>query len=129
MKGRDDIIESQNVQSVTRDDLVIIIDSDKCGNGDSRWSTMLMESYLYALSESSKLPEKLIFYNSGVKLASEGSNVIESLEVLKSRGVKILICSACLDFYELKDKLILGEITNMYEIVDIMNSASNTIKV
>lgn len=124
-----DTISSECEQLPRKDDLVIIIGSDKYGSGDNEWSSILMESYLYALSESSALPDKLIFYNSGVKLTAEGSNVIESLEALKSRGVKILSCGACLDFYEVKDKLIIGEVTNMYEIVDIMNKASNTINI
>ena len=124
-----DIGEFQGVKPVKENNLVIIIGSDKYGNGDGRWSEMLMESYLYALSESSTLPKELIFYNSGVKLTAEGSNVIESLEILKSKGVRILICGACLDFYKLEDMLIIGEVTNMYEIVEIMNKASNTINI
>lgn len=116
-------------QSFDKNELVIIIGSDKFGDGENKWSQILMESYLYALSESSTIPNKMIFSNSGVKLTAEGSVVLESLEILQSKGVKILICGACLDFYGLENKLKIGEITNMYEIVDIMNKASNTIKI
>ncbi|MDP4177939.1 MAG: sulfurtransferase-like selenium metabolism protein YedF [Bacillota bacterium] len=116
-------------QSFEKNELVIIIGSDKFGDGENKWSEILMESYLYALSESSTIPNKIIFSNSGVKLTAEGSVVLESLKILESKGVKILICGACLDFYGLENKLKIGEVTNMYEIADIMNKASNTIKI
>lgn len=116
-------------QSFEKNELVIMIDSDKFGSGENKWSEILMESYLYALSESSTIPNIMIFSNSGVKLTAEGSVVLESLKILQSKGVKILICGACLDFYGLENKLKIGEVTNMYEIADIMNKASNTIKI
>ncbi|WP_123053800.1 sulfurtransferase-like selenium metabolism protein YedF [Clostridium sp. JN-1] len=108
--------------------LVIIISSNKLGTGDDKLGVTLMKSYLYALSESDELPTNLIFLNSGVKLTSQGSECLESLSALKDKGVKISSCGTCLDFYNLKEKLVIGEITNMYTIVEKMNSASNTIK-
>ena len=86
-----------------------------------------MKSYLYALSESDKLPSHLLFLNGGVKLTIEGSECLESIQSLKDEGVTILSCGTCLDFYNIKDKLKVGEITNMYTIVEEMTSADNTI--
>jgi len=111
-----------------KDVLAILISGDKLGTGDDTLGTTLMKSYLYALSESDKLPADLLFLNSGVKLVSEGSEVLDSLKKLKERGVNISSCGICLDFYGLKDKLVVGEITNMYTIIEKMNTASNTIK-
>jgi selenium metabolism protein YedF len=108
--------------------LVILITSDKLGTGDETLGATLMKSYLYALSESDKIPKDLLFLNSGVKLVAEGSEVLDSLNKLKDRGVNIASCGVCLDFYELKEKLAVGEITNMYTIIEKMNSANNTIK-
>lgn len=108
--------------------LVILISTNKLGLGNDILGATLMKSYLYALSESNNLPSDLIFLNSGVKLATEGSDCLESINKLKERGVNILSCGTCLDFYELKDKLAVGEITNMYAIVEKLNSADNTIK-
>lgn len=108
--------------------LVIVISNDKLGLGDDKLGTTLMKSYLYALSESDQLPECLIFLNSGVKLTTENSECLESLSAIKNKGVNILSCGTCLDFYNLKEKLAIGEITNMYTIVEKMNTASNTIK-
>lgn len=108
--------------------LTIVITSDKLGEGDDKLGATLMKSYLYALSESDKIPNDLLFLNSGVKLAAEGSEVLESLSKLKERGVYIASCGVCLDFYNLKEKLVVGEITNMYTIVEKMNNAENTIR-
>lgn len=108
--------------------LVILIGSNAFGSGDDKLGTSLMKSYIYALSENNRKPEVLIFVNSGVKLTTEGSEVIESLKTLEGNGVEILSCGTCLDFYELKEKLVVGSITNMYTIVDKLNNAANTIK-
>lgn len=106
----------------------IIISSDKLGGGDDKLGETLMKSYLFALSESSELPTNLVFLNGGVKLVIEGSPCLESIEKISKEGVNILSCGTCLDFYGLKEKLAIGEITNMYTIVEIMNKAQNTIK-
>lgn len=107
--------------------LTIVIGSDKLGNGDDELGLALMKSYLFALSEADIIPKHLIFLNSGVKLVVEDSLVLDSLEKLKDRGVNLQSCGLCLDFYKIKDNLRIGEITNMYAIIEIMNS-SRTIK-
>ena len=109
--------------------LVIIISNDKLGLGNDELGATLMKSYLYALAESDNLPADLLFINGGVKLVVEGSDSLINIKTLQNKGVNILSCGACLDFYSLKDKLAIGEITNMYTIVEKMNSSSNTIKI
>lgn len=108
--------------------LVIMIGNDKLGLGDDDLGTLLMKSYLYALSESDRLPSDMIFVNGGVKLAVEGSDCLSSIKDISEKGVNVLCCGTCLDFYGLKEKLAVGEISNMYTIVEKMNTASNTIK-
>lgn len=108
--------------------LTVVISSDMLGNGDSKLGIILMKSYLYALSENDVLPTDLIFLNSGVKLITEGSDCMESLNKMKDCGVNILICGTCLDFYNLKEKILIGEISNMYAIVEKMNNSQMTIK-
>ncbi len=87
-----------------------------------------MKGYLYTLSESDIIPKELIFLNGGVKLTVKGSEVLESLQNLEKRGVKILSCGTCLDFYGIKDNLAIGEISNMYTIVESMNTSNKVIK-
>lgn len=107
---------------------VIVISSNEFGNGDPVLGKTLMKSYIYALTEAEEKPKNLIFLNSGVNLTVTESNVLESLEALKNSGTNIYSCGACLDFYGLTDKVAIGEITNMYAIVDMMNKADKVIK-
>ena len=65
--------------------------------------------------------------NSGVKLAIEGSPVLESLDKLEREGVSLLVCGTCLNYFEVKDKLRQGKISNMYEIAEKMLSAEKVI--
>lgn len=123
LKEKDNLLKEKNEET-----LVILITTDKLGVGDDTLGATLMKSYIYALSEADKLPKDLLFLNSGVKLVAEGSEVLESLKKLRDRGVNIASCGICLDFYNLKEKVSVGEITNMYTIVEKMNGAANTIK-
>ena len=106
----------------------LLVSTDKLGMGDDKLGDMLMKSYIFALSEADTVPTDLLFINGGVNLTIDTSPVLESLKKLIERGANILVCGACLDFYNVKDKLSLGEITNMYTIVELMNSADKTIK-
>ncbi|MDF2880896.1 MAG: SirA family protein [Clostridiaceae bacterium] len=114
--------------SFKENSLCIVISSSFLGNGDDKLGAILMKSYLYALSESDNLPKDLIFINGGVKLTIEDSDCLDSIKKIHEKGVNILSCGTCLDFYNLKEKLAVGEITNMYSIVEKMDKASNTIK-
>ena len=106
----------------------LLVSTNILGGGDDRLGTTLMKSYFYALSESDNIPNTILFLNGGVKLTSQGTDILDSLNTLKSKGAEILSCGTCLDFYDLKDKLLIGEITNMFTIVEKMNNADLTIK-
>jgi selenium metabolism protein YedF len=108
--------------------LTLLLSSDKLGVGDDKLGDILMKSYIFALSEADTIPDDLIFINGGVKLTSKSSPVLGSLKKLIERGTNILVCGVCLDFYNLQDELSVGEISNMYTIVQLMNNADKTIK-
>ena len=107
----------------------LLISTEKLGVGDDKLGEMLMKSYIFALSEAYTIPNDILFLNGGVNLTIETSSVLDSLKKLVERGASILVCGACLDFYNVKDKLSIGEITNMYTIVELMNTAEKTIKI
>ncbi len=127
----DDVDESQfeacDVRSGKKN-TVVVISSDVMGQGDDELGASLMKSFIYALSEQDDLPSTLLFYNGGVKVTTEGSVSIEDLQSLEAQGVKIMSCGACLNFYGLTDKLKIGEITNMYSIVETMMNADHIVK-
>lgn len=124
------LIEKRGCLAIEEDkkNIVILITSDEFGNGDEKLGKTLMKSYFYALSENEELPSKIFFINSGVKLATKTSEVIDSIQSLIEMGVSIYSCGTCLDFYNLKEELAVGEITNMYTIVEAMNKCDNLIK-
>ncbi|MBM7614684.1 sulfurtransferase-like selenium metabolism protein YedF [Alkaliphilus hydrothermalis] len=111
-----------------KQDLVIVITSDVFGEGERELGKVLMKGYIYALTEVQPYPKALIFINSGVNLPVDGSDVIDHLRTLEANGVEVLSCGACLDYYKLKEKLVVGGVSNMYTIVEKMNNAQNTIK-
>lgn len=124
-------IKKSNIgnKKIESEEFVVVIGSDKLGAGDDSLGGALMKTYIYAISQSKIPPTHLIFLNSGVKIVSEGSPCIEILKTLKDKNVQILISGTCLQFYGLKEKLEVGDITNMYTIVELMNKAAKTIKV
>lgn len=107
---------------------VIVIDSDEMGKGDPKLGKALMKAFIYTLTELETLPETIILYNKGVFLAAEGSDSIEDLEKLSSLGVNIFSCGACVNFYELVEKVKIGSVTNMYNILNLQTKARRIIK-
>lgn len=112
-----------------KDNTVIVIDSNKLGSGNDELGEVLMKSYTYALTEISPLPKTMIFLNSGVKLTTEGSDVLDNIMKLQQAGVEIISCGTCLDFYGLKEKVKVGIVSNMYSIIENMNSATKVITI
>jgi selenium metabolism protein YedF len=107
---------------------VYLIASETLGKGEEELGKILIKGFLSTLLDIKPLPEKVIFLNSGVKLAVLEKDVTAALSDLEAAGVKILLCGTCLDYYELSDQVEVGEVSNMYEIVDSLNS-SNTVRV
>ena len=109
--------------------VVVAVGSAEMGNGDPKLGRILMKSFLYSLTQLEELPQTVLFFNGGVRMTTEGSESIEDLKALESQGVEILSCGTCLDFYGLKDQLLVGGITNMYVIAQTMADAGNVVKI
>jgi selenium metabolism protein YedF len=107
---------------------VFLIGSDAVGRGSEELGQLLMRSFLHTLGEISPLPEKIIFLNTGVKLVVESSPVLEDLRVLGEKGIDILACGTCLGYFEIKDKLAIGQISNMYDIASALLRAGKVIE-
>jgi selenium metabolism protein YedF len=88
-----------------------------------------MRSFLQTLEQSEVHPQRIILINSGVKLACEGSEVLEDLQEFAARGVEILSCGTCLDYFGIKKKLMVGKVSNMYEIINSLTGAGKLIKI
>jgi selenium metabolism protein YedF len=108
--------------------LLIYVDGETVGRGSEELGTILMRSFVLTLKELNPLPWRIIFINSGVKLAINGSPLIAALSDLNELGVEILSCGTCLDYYHVKEKLMVGRVSNMYEIESSFLEATNVIK-
>lgn len=106
-----------------RKNMVVAIASNAMGTGDDKLGTALMKGFIYALGQQETLPTTILFYNGGASLSCEGSPALEDLKEMAAQGVEIFTCGTCLDFYGIKDKLAVGEVTNMYSIVEKMTGA------
>lgn len=110
-------------------DLTIAFSSNTMGKGSEELGKILMKSFIYTLTEATPFPSTLVFYNGGVHLTCEGSEVLEDLKKLEAEGVEIISCGTCLDYFEIKDKLKVGEISNMYTIYEKLKNPMNTITI
>ena len=108
--------------------IVVAIGSEKMGFGDEKLGKNLMKSIIFSLSQAEVHPKTILFYNGGAHITCEGSLSLEDLSNLQELGTKIYTCGTCLDFYGLKEKLKVGEVTNMYDIVSTMENASLVIR-
>ena len=108
--------------------LVAVFGSNAMGNGDDALGTALMKGCIFAISQLETLPKTMLFYNGGAKLTAEGSDSLEDLKGMAEKGVEILTCGTCLNFYGLQDKLAVGSVTNMYTIMEKMAGADKIIK-
>ena len=111
-----------------RGNTVYAFASNCMGVGNDELGATLMKGFIYAVSQLDELPKTMLFYNGGAKLTVEGSASLEDLKSLQAQGVEILSCGTCLNFYGLSEKLAVGEVTNMYSIVEKMNGASHIVK-
>ena len=98
------------------------------GTGEAKLGTSLMKAFVFALTKQDQLPDTILCYNTGAYLTCEGADTLEDMKLLAAEGVSIFTCGTCLDFYGLKEKLAVGSVTNMYDIVERMESAAQIIK-
>jgi selenium metabolism protein YedF len=109
-------------------DTVMLIASDRLGDGPEDLGRLLMKNFINTLIEVSETPDLMLFVNTGVLLTTEGSDVLEALEKLGNKGVEIASCGVCLDFFHRREMLRAGSITNMFTIVESLLKAGSVIR-
>ena len=108
--------------------MLVVLSGCTMGSGDEKLGKALMKAFVFALTKQDVLPETILCYNTGAYLTTDGADTLEDLKLLESEGVTILTCGTCLDFYGLKEKLAVGGVTNMYDIVERMEAASSIVR-
>jgi len=109
--------------------IVVMAATDRIGHGDDELGRKLMNSFIKTLKEMGPSLWRLVFVNSGVKLAITGSEALPDLQALAASGIKILVCGTCLTHFDLLDKKEVGETTNMLDIVTALQLADKVINI
>jgi selenium metabolism protein YedF len=107
--------------------LVIVIGENRMGRGNDELGYILIRSFIHTLLSLDPLPESIIFFNTGVKLAVRDSDVLDDLQELEAKGVRLIVCGTCTNFFEISKDLGVGTISNMYDILETMKKAGKII--
>ncbi|HUV95638.1 MAG TPA: sulfurtransferase-like selenium metabolism protein YedF [Anaerolineae bacterium] len=106
---------------------VLAVSSDRMGRGEEELGTILMRSFFYTLTEIEPLPKTIIFFNAGVKLTAEDSPILEDLRAVEAKGVELLVCGTCVEYFGLKERIAAGAISNMYTIAETLLNAGRVV--
>ena len=107
--------------------LVLVVSSDTMGRGDAQLGNILVRGFFHTLGEIHPLPQTIVFLNSGVKLACQGSPVLDDLCTLEAEGIEMLVCGTCLGYFELTQRRAAGQVSNMYDIAETMLGAGKVV--
>ena len=129
LTGEGKVVENPVIAcSTTGNGYAVFIGKDTVGAGDPALGYNLMKMALYTLAQGDSAPAHILFMNEGVKLpAGEEQQVIDSLMTLSEKGTIVLVCGTCLNFYGIADRLKVGIVSNMYDILGAMQRADKVI--
>ena len=120
-------IPEKKIKNNIREGYVVAIKSEYMGEGDVELGELLLRAYINTLSENDFLPQTIILYNNGVKIALSDRDTSRSLEEMEKKGVELILCGTCIDFYKLKPEIKIGKISNMFVIADKLSKAINIV--
>ena len=108
-------------------DTVILITNYGMGKADESLQLKLVTKYLELIQFNENLPGVICFYADGVRLAVSDSPVLEQLQALDGKGVRLILCSTCLEHYGLSNKVQVGIVGGMTDIIEAQVKASKVI--
>lgn len=108
-------------------DAVVMITREGMGSADTALQIKLLDTYLNLLLENGSLPAAICFYTEGVKLVVEGSPLVARLSQIEKSGVRLIICSTCLNYFGLMDKVRVGIAGSMADILEAQTKADKVI--
>ena len=117
------------LQSPAPSSTVILITNEGMGKADAVLQKKLIGTYLHLLNEHNLLPAAICLYTDGVKLAVAGSQVIEELRALEAKGVRLILCSTCLNYFGLADQVQVGIVGGMADIIEAQWKAEKVISI
>jgi len=115
--------------SVSPSDTVILVTRNGMGDADPELQKKLITTYFKLLDEHQILPAAICFYTEGVHLVVEGSPVLDSLKSLEDKGVRLILCSTCLNFFNMADRVKVGIVGGMTDIIEAQMRADKVISI
>ncbi|NIM94612.1 MAG: hypothetical protein GTO18_13005 [Anaerolineales bacterium] len=115
--------------STIKEAITVLVTNDGMGTAEQELRHMLVKTYLQLLGEHDMLPSVICFYTEGVKLVVEGSHVLKELKVLEEKGVRLVICNTCLNYYDIVDKVLVGIVGGMADIIEAQWRADKVITI
>jgi sulfur relay (sulfurtransferase) complex TusBCD TusD component (DsrE family) len=109
------------------DTTILTFTRNGLGEAPAELQQKLAAKFLQLNLDAGTLPAKILLYTDGVKLACDGSPVIDQLRAMKDRGVELILCSTCLDFYGLREKVAVGIVGGMPDIIEALSNAGKVI--
>lgn len=106
---------------------MIVVNNNGMGQAEPALSHKLIQTFLNMLDLDDRLPRTICFYAEGVKMAVEGSPVLEELQSLADKGVELIVCTTCLNHYGVMQQLRVGAAGSMKEIVAAQWNAQKVI--
>ncbi len=106
---------------------VYVITSDKIGSQDQELGGRLMNNFFLKLVQARFLPTHILLMERGVQLLLPECAALDPIKILVGRGVEVLACQTCLDYYEIRDRIAAGRVSNMPDIIEIMHMAAKVI--
>ena len=102
---------------------IILVGTSGLGSGSQELGGLILANFLRILGERGDLPNYIVLWNDGVKIALEGAPWLPHLKKLEERGVKIISCRTCVEYFGLEGKTAVGEIWPMQRIQEILLSS------
>ena len=115
--------------SVPDSDTVLLVTRNGMGDAEPALQQKLITTYFKLLDENNILPAAICFYANGVQLVVRGSPVLDSLKSLETKGVRLILCSTCLNYLELNEKVQVGIIGGMTDIIEAQFRAGKIISI
>lgn len=117
--------------AATRHDpsLLIMCTADGMGQAEAPLRHQLIRTYLKLLVEGDTLPGAICFITDGVKLVVEGSPVLAELRAIEAAGVHLVVCKTCLDYFGLTDRIAVGIIGGMGDIIAAQWQAQKVVSI
>lgn len=107
----------------------VVVNSEAMGNGDPELGRTLILKFLNSLRRSETKPDVILFYNTGVRVLCQPGAVLEALQDLQASGVELIACGTCVSYFQLQDRILVGRVSNMDEIVATLMKADSVVTI